>query len=217
MIWIAEELKEEHRKALDWLNEKTVEGIEFFGLEVELWQIGDSQPAPKFNVVSQPNDWAKRVVQSDNSELTELKILQQEFWKGLTEYMKLNKTFLNLRKARAQHWYTLAVGSPKFHISLTVNSRLKQIGCELYIKETQYGFTNLEKDREAIEKELNSQLEWQELPEKKASRIIQYHSADFQNKDNWEELFKWFKERAESFHNTFHNRIKNLDLTKKVA
>lgn len=111
VIWIAQELKEEHRKTLDWLNEKTAEGLEFFGLEVELWQIGDSKPAPKFNLVSQPNDWAKRIVQSENlSELTETKILQQEFWKGLKEYMKLNKTCLNLIKPRPQHWYVVAVG-----------------------------------------------------------------------------------------------------------
>ena len=218
VIWIAEELKEEHRKALDWLNEKTAEGVEFFGLEVELWQIGDSKPAPKFNLVSQPNDWAKGVVQSENfSELTETKILQQEFWKGLTEYMKLNKTFLNLQKPRPQHWYTLAVGKPGFHISLTVNSRLKRIGCELHIRETQSGFMSLKTDKEAIEKELDSELEWLELPKKKASRIIQYHSADFQDKENWEELFNWFKKRAESFYKTFNKRIKNLDLTEEAA
>ena len=47
IVWIAHRFTEEHRAALDWLNEKTEEGINFFGLEVELWRIGDSPAAPK--------------------------------------------------------------------------------------------------------------------------------------------------------------------------
>ena len=56
IVWIAERFTEEHRAALDWLNEKTGEGINFFGLEVELWRIGNSPLAPKFNVVCKPNE-----------------------------------------------------------------------------------------------------------------------------------------------------------------
>ena len=62
VIWIARKFVEEHRAALDWLNEITAEGTDFFGVEVELWRIGDSpQVAPKFNIVSKPNAWSKQV------------------------------------------------------------------------------------------------------------------------------------------------------------
>ena len=63
IVWIARQFilrkTDEHRAALDWLNEITDEEIRFFGIEVELWRIGDSPPAPKFNIVSKPNDWTK--------------------------------------------------------------------------------------------------------------------------------------------------------------
>src|SRR5947209_15269178 len=59
IVWIAERFTEEHRATLDWLNERTEESINFFGLEVELWRIGDSAIAPKFNVVSKPNEWTR--------------------------------------------------------------------------------------------------------------------------------------------------------------
>ena len=49
ICWIAASFTDEHRAALDWLNEITDERFHFFGLEVELWRIGDSEPAPKFN------------------------------------------------------------------------------------------------------------------------------------------------------------------------
>ncbi len=61
MVWIAEKIRPAHRGALDWLNESTVEGVNFFGIELELLRIGDSLPAPRFNVVSKPNNWAKQV------------------------------------------------------------------------------------------------------------------------------------------------------------
>src|SRR6476660_4909533 len=64
IVWIAERFTEEHRAALDWLNERTDEKINLFGLEIELWRIADSPIAPKFNVISQPNDWSRTVQQA---------------------------------------------------------------------------------------------------------------------------------------------------------
>ena len=61
VIWIAENFTEEHRAALDWLNNITDENIEFFGIEIELFKIGESSPAPMFNMVSKPNTWSKSI------------------------------------------------------------------------------------------------------------------------------------------------------------
>ncbi|MCY4524658.1 MAG: DUF4268 domain-containing protein [Halobacteriovoraceae bacterium] len=216
VIWIAKNIGEEHRKALDWLNEKTKEEVSFFGIEIELWQIEKSRPAPKFSLVSQPNDWAKNVSSgsSKNKEYSDTKLLQQEFWLGLIDYMKEKKTFLNMRKARPQHWYNIAVGRSHFHIALTLNSYQKRIGCELYIRapESKPAFSLLSDKKDDIEKELNTKLEWQKLPNKGASRIVQYHNEDYTKKSNWDGLFKWLFERAEAFHKTFSKRVKLLDL-----
>jgi hypothetical protein len=61
VVWIAAKFTGEHRAALDHLNEITDERYRFFGVEVELWQIGDSPPAPRFNLVSKPNDWSRAI------------------------------------------------------------------------------------------------------------------------------------------------------------
>lgn len=61
LIWIAENLNEEHAAALEWLNENTVEGVGFFGVELQLLTIDDSKAAPHFKVVVQPNEWVKQV------------------------------------------------------------------------------------------------------------------------------------------------------------
>lgn len=61
IVWLATQFREEHRQALDWLNENTGEDVHFFGVELQLVQIADSTPAPLLNLVAQPNDWQKQV------------------------------------------------------------------------------------------------------------------------------------------------------------
>ena len=62
VIWVSRQFRDDFRRALDWLNERTDHGIQFFGVEVGVVQIGESGPrAPVFEVVSRPNDWAKGV------------------------------------------------------------------------------------------------------------------------------------------------------------
>ena len=86
VVWIATKITDEYRKVLDWLNDNTPETIVFYGLEVELWKIGESLPAPRFNVVCKPNELTK--IESGGglaSEPTETKLLQLEFWQALKE------------------------------------------------------------------------------------------------------------------------------------
>jgi hypothetical protein len=52
IVWIAERFTDEHRAALDWLNHVTNGTVNFFGLETQVWRIGDSAMAPKFNIVT---------------------------------------------------------------------------------------------------------------------------------------------------------------------
>ena len=57
IVWIVKRARDEHRQAIEWLNQHTDGNIGFFLLEIELCQIGSSEKAPRFNVVEKPNDW----------------------------------------------------------------------------------------------------------------------------------------------------------------
>jgi len=215
IVWICRLITDEHRKAIDWLNEITNEEIAFFALEIELWKINDSMPAPKFNVVCSPNEWAKSIKESPRlTRLTETKLLQQEFWRELKDYMNENNTFLKLRKPRAQHWYSIAVGRSKFNISLTANTQNNRIGCELYMRgETaKKAFALLKNGQEKIEAEIGEHLDWQELPEGQDCRVILYTDGNIHDKTKWKDYFQWFQEKAEKFHKTFSKRVKRLSL-----
>jgi hypothetical protein len=64
VIWVFKDITEEHRSAIDWLNENTGEDRLFFAMRIEAWRINNSDPAPKFHVVCKPNEWAKVVKHS---------------------------------------------------------------------------------------------------------------------------------------------------------
>jgi len=88
IVWIATKFTEEHRATLDWLNEITREDFHFFGLEIELWRIGDSPVAPKFNIVSKPNDWSNSVRENVDKDLSDTKLMQLEFWTQFKDFLE---------------------------------------------------------------------------------------------------------------------------------
>ncbi len=213
IVWIARQITQEHRRAIDWLNEVTTDAVGFFGLEVELWRIGDSPPAPKFNLVSQPNEWAKVVSgRTQRQEPTGAKLVQLDFWEGFAEFCRAGAFSLNLRKPRPQHWYPMAIGRRGFIISLTVSTVKTRVGCELYIRKSDPAFSLLAAQKDKIEAELGP-LEWQELATKRASRIVQYRRAHaLDDRETWPELFAWLRERAGAFYRVFGPRVRALDL-----
>lgn len=97
MVWIAPKFTEQHRAALDWLNEHTDEKTSFLGLEVELWRIGDSLPAPKFNIVAKPNGWSREF--RADAERSERHPLTDDELHGLAEQYKVAELCDTARKA----------------------------------------------------------------------------------------------------------------------
>jgi hypothetical protein len=190
IVWVVKDVREEHRKAIDWLNENTNEEIGFYLLKIELWQIGESLPAPKFEIISKPNDWAKAVKNSaDSTELTDTKIKQLEFWDAFKNYAKQNKTTLKFQKSYPQHWTNISIGSSDCHVTLTINSVEKQISCQIYISDNKDLYSQLLENKSLIENELGYILEWMELPKKKASRIKIVTTGDFKNEKDWDKQF----------------------------
>lgn len=210
IIWVVKDVREEHRKAVDWLNEHTDESVEFFLLRIELWQIADSPFAPKFEIVCKPNDWAKAVKESaGRGERTETKLKQLEFWMQLKDYAKENAPQLRFRKCYAQHWTDLSIGSSAAHLALTVRSKEKLVGVELYIPDDKDLYAQLAQNREDIRRELAlaEEIEWMELPAKKASRVRVSRAGDFADESKRGEQFAWLLTVAEKFRKVFSTRL----------
>ena len=204
IIWIVKDVLEEHQQAIDWLNENTDEKINFFAIKMEVWKIGNSEPAPKFHIISKPNNWTKSVKQSvQKTALTETKLLQLKFWDSFKRYAIEKKLNLRLRKTGPQHWYDLSFGRTDCHIALTINSQKKELACEIYIPNSKETFNQFHSDKDEIDNVIN-QLEWMELPTKKASRIKKKVKGDFTKENKWKEYFEWLGKTAIQFQETFN-------------
>ncbi len=204
IIWIVKDVLEEHQQAINWLNENTDEKINFFAIRMEVWKIGNSEPAPKFHIISKPNNWTKSVKKSaQQSALTETKILQLKFWNAFKEFAQNQSLNLRLRKTYPQHWYDLSFGRNDCHIALTINSQKKELACEIYIPNSKETFETFFANCKEIDAKTGG-LEWMELPTKKASRIKKKTKGDFTKEDKWNEYFEWLGKTALNFQETFN-------------
>ena len=201
LVWIAEKLRDEHRQAIDWFNDITTENVDFFGIEMELFQIGNSELAPHLKIVSKPNE-STRTIRSEKSKLTEGGTRNLQFWTNFIDHIKAHNDKIKIRKPQPNHWYDVAIGKSGVHIALTVRFTWgNDIGCELYIgtSDAKEIYHKLHEQKDQIENVIGSKLEWKELPEGKASRIVARIKIDPNNESDWEKCYSWYVENTEKF------------------
>jgi hypothetical protein len=215
IVWIAERFTDEHRAALDWLNEVTDESINFFGLEVELWRIGQSDIAPKFNIVSQPNDWTRIVTasrQEASREVTPLKQLQREYWTALRERLIANNSFLRSRTPPPRNWYNFAIGRSKFRLTAYINTQKNKLGVDLAITgpNARAHYQLLLQEKAAIEAEMGHPLTWFIGP-KNFYILIEKAGHDPLNREDWPVQHTWLHQKLEQFYQVLRPRILALN------
>ena len=212
-MWIAKEFRDEHREALDLLNRHTDDGIEFFGVVVEVWKIDDSRPAPHFRVVSAPNDWRKQVVGGDPSgnrsrrNPSEREERYQQFFQGLLDVLREEHRFTNARKGQPQSWYLFSAGYG-WRAQYGATFGVDEVRVEVYIDSQDKDwneslFDNLEHRKEAIESEVGD-LEWEKLDNRRACRIKTVRPGSiYSGESELAEIRSWMVEKLLVFRKTF--------------
>ena len=122
-----------------------------------------------------------------------------DYWVAFNDYAFQNHAFakqFNKRKASTDHWITFSVGSSACYISMSQIRKYNHVLVEWYISDDKELFRKFYSNKTAIESEMGIQLEWNELPEKKASRILVHKTVDFDNRDDWTEQFDWMMDMA---------------------
>jgi hypothetical protein len=219
IVWIAARFTEEHRSTLDWLNRITDETFRFFGVEVELWRIGNSPAAPRFNIVSKPNNWNKLVTQAaraiDESELTGTKSLQVAYWGALGSVLiARGGPLAKERKPQPQSWMAYSIGRTGFSVNAATARPKRQVRAELYMSSpsAKAFFHLLHAQKAAVEGELGYALDWDELPEGKDTRIsVALPNTDPEDQADWPRQHEWLAARLNEFYRVFVNRVRTLD------
>ena len=218
VIWIAKKFKDEHRAALDRLNEITDERFRYFGVEIKVWQIGNSDRAPQFDIVSSPNDWSRAVSQGtqriENEDLSKTQLLQKKFWTELRGHMTEKGSQLQFRKPRPSCYLNFGIGRSKFGMRAWQGTQDKSISVSIYIKgqNAEPHFHLLKEQLEKIENELGEPLEWSEQSGREVRRVsLLKNNTDPTDKADWANQHEWFASKLELFDKVFRPRIKTLN------
>ena len=209
VVWVVKEAREEHRSAIEWLNNNTLSDIAFFLIEIHAYKIGDSLPAAKFEMVEKPNDFIKNTKGSNsNGELNKSQAERLEFWEQFnTVVLEKGKPF-SIRKASTDHWYDVALGITAAHIGITLVNKEHIIGVEVYINDDKALFDSLFEKKAEIEEQTGIAFCWERLDGKKASRIkYSIPGLDFDNHSNYHDLMIEIIDKVVIMRNVFKKYI----------
>jgi hypothetical protein len=214
IVWIAKEFRDEHRRALDYLNERCAPNLRFYGLEIRLLRIDDSRPAPQFKLVSSPNDFASTVRRVGEQQLTERENLYLQFWTDFQDFCNTQGTTLpDLRKPAARPYYRFRSGRTRFRFILSISVQPKRLGCQLRIvrPDAFLAEEQLRQQRDQIEV-ATGPLVWQIKSPQDVMIGSFLEGVDVSSRSSWPQAMAWLKERAEILYATFSPRIINLEL-----
>ena len=205
VVWIVETAREEHASAIEWLNEHVDSTVSFFLIEIHAMKIGDSDPAPMFTVVEQPNDFVVQVKKSGGSaKANQSKANRLEFWTRLNEALIAKGRPFNIRKPSTDHWYDFTIGSSKCHLSLDLVNKDGFIRVNMWIPDSKEQYYAFEDHKDAIENSLGFPLLWEPLDGKKASRIsCRIEGLDFDDQSNYDALMNESIEKLIAFRKAF--------------
>ena len=207
LIWIVKKAKEEHRQAVRWLNDKTDSNIDVYLLEMELWRIGNSAYAPKFNIVESPNNWKK--ASKDPESFTETGQLQLTFWEEFKEYASNRddfKCFLPFSKVSAKSWHNLNLGISGVYVQLRFRIQKKKVYAGIYVMNNKPLFQGFVTQKEEIERFIGEKLEWRDTV------FLASKEIDVNNRDSWNDAFQWLCDMSLKFKECYRNFYQEVPL-----
>lgn len=210
IIWIAADFTDEHKKALDWLNDHTSDEIEFYGIKVELWQIDNSQPAVKLNIISEPNIAVREATKhKELGDLSDAKKLQLDFWIAFKENFEKSKNIHLNQRPRPQYWFNIPLGITGIYISNTFNTDRNEIGVRIYIHNQKVydWLPYFESQKNKIESDIGCILSWNPNPNNQDKVITLTKYFDLTQDENWEKAINWLCEYTIKFKDVFSKII----------
>ena len=214
IIWIVEYARDEHKKAIEWLNEHTDKDTFFWLVGIKLYRIGESAIAPKFEIISSSSDWQNKVKDQPLEELSDTKSNYLFFFEGLRDYIISKDKNIKLQTpgAKAWYWITLGMGMTGIGYSIVLNATKNSISFQLYIADNKSLHSFL-----MIDKGVTQKIPGQKIPglydkETKAKTArkfrIDREVADIFDKTKNEENFKWILEQYQLFDKIFKPLLK---------
>lgn len=210
LIWIVKDVLPEHLKAIEWLNEHLDKEIRCFLIRIEVWQIGDSKPAPRFEIISVKNDWVASIKKATSSNgFSPLQVRQLDFWTTFSEFLVKRDPSLKYGKPGAQHWMNFTMGNNLAHLAVTINTIKNRLATDLYISDNKMFYEYLRENEQDLTAAFGVQLDWFDANIASGFKIF-YPVDDVFNEAQKIEYFEWFYENILKFKKVLAPYIKEF-------
>lgn len=127
-----------------------------------------------------------------------VEVLRQDFWSQTLERLHALgiSRFENISPSK-EAWLSSATGISGCGLRLTFSKKFVRV--ELYlsrsnVEDNKWVFDQLEMKKQQIEDHFGTELYWQRLDNKQASRISYSHSFDGVDRENWPDMIDWLCE-----------------------
>lgn len=215
VVWIAATFREPHRAAVDYLNQISAEGHNFFGVQVQLYRIGSSSYAPRFTLVAKPNDWSKRLVArtTDSAERAAAKQEWVDYWQGFFASSGANDLGLGNRVPPKEGWCRLSQlrsGDPRASIwAHRPDGKLRTVLWLEGVFRTDL-FDTLQRNSSALQAASSKALHWDRMDHRKSSMIwIENGESDF---DTEEQEYAWLAATAQEMASIFGQPVRDVEV-----
>jgi len=213
IIWISQEVTEDHRSAIDWLNNNTHENIQFYAVEASIIKIDNSRPALTFKLKAFPNEWEKSFSTVGTISTSETEKLYKVFFQGLIDVLREKYHFTNARVGQPQSWYSFTSGTKgcyygcsfargsKVRTEVTIDTQSQEVNKEI--------LKSFEFHKKELENQFGEELQFEELPTKRVSKIAVYRDGDiYTDSQNLDEIKSWCIEKLLKFKQVFGDKLK---------
>ncbi|MDP2113318.1 MAG: DUF4268 domain-containing protein, partial [Bacteroidota bacterium] len=204
---------EDHRSAIDWLNNNTHENIQFYAVEASIIKIDNSRPALNFKLKAFPNEWEKSLGKVGTTTTTETGELYRSFFQKLIDVLRERHHFTNARSGQPQSWYSFTSGSKGCLYSCSF-ARGSKVRAEVYIDTGNQEvnkdiFRSFELCKNELENQFGEELTFEELSTKRASRIAIYRDGDiYADGQSLDDIKAWCIEKLLKFKQVFGDKLK---------
>jgi len=213
IIWVSEYVREEHQKAIEFLNNGTTSDLNFFLVQIEALRIGDSKPAPHFTVIEQPNAWGKimrRASSASRNAYDDLAAFKFSFWTQVLELGRELAPSIKWHSPIPEAWSDLSTGKRFSLVTMLVNYENRRpakvaVAYRFWPKEDGKAtrdkalFDQFALYKDEIESELGTSLIWDRFDDKGYSQAILTREGDYRDETQHDELAQWFVETATKF------------------
>lgn len=114
---------------------------------------------------------------------------------------------IKIYKPGTDHWLSFSVGVSGCGMSALRLQNDGRVAVEFYISDDKDLYHSLYAKKNVIEEDTGFALDWRELPEKKASRILVEKDVNLMAESEWPEQFDWIMDAMVKIKKAFKKQI----------